>query len=187
MHPDAPCPVADSESFPPLMSAAILPYRHLMAKSVPAKIPSKQCRQGLKSIARRGFEVRACYPSDSRAWSTSPLALRGSSGGRLRLRVPDPLSYKIPPAWDSTGALPALTGQASSQSSRLLLYYGLSGARFLSSGSCNLGIKPHVLLYMGADLNVDTQNGAFTAFPWGAASKRRGNDEDAGYRRNARF
>ena len=40
---------------------------------------------------------------------------------------------------------------------------------------------------MGADLNAYTQNGAFTAFPWGAASKRIGNDEDAGYRRNARF
>ena len=50
--------------------------------------------------------------------------------------------------------------------------------------SSDLGTTEH---HMGADLNVDTQNGTFTAFPWGAASKRRGNDEDAAYRRNARF
>ena len=40
---------------------------------------------------------------------------------------------------------------------------------------------------MGADLNVNTQNGAFTAFPWSAASKRRGSDEDAGYRKTQDF
>ena len=41
-------------------------------------------------------------------------------------------------------------------------------------------------VYVGAPVNACTQNGASTAFPW-AASKRIGNDEDAGCRRNAWF
>ena len=33
-------------------------------------------------------------------------------------------------------------------------------------------------MYMGARLNACSQNVSFLAFPWGAASKRIGNDED---------
>ena len=65
----------------------------------------------------------------------------------------------------------------------------LGPPRFLHAKTTTSLTKPsakNIISYMGAPVNACTQNGA-SAFPWGAASKRIGNDEDAGYRRNARF